>query len=105
MPIQPLLPFMMPSDFDNLDMVAWRVEQGDLDPSNPLLEPEMPWDVGGIFAHGTVLRDPIDRVWKAWQISTPLSSPLSPSTWTHDRRVTYLESQDGVAPGRGRNCP
>ena len=94
------LPFLMPSDFDELDVIAWRVEQGQPDPSNPLLEPEMPWDIGAVFAHGTVLRDPIDGLWKAWQISTPLSIPLGPGTWTHDRRVTYLESQDGVAWSR-----
>ncbi len=91
-----MLPFLMPSDFDDLDLVAWRVEQGEPDPSNPLLEPEMPWDDGCVFAHGTVLRDPIDGLWKAWQVSAPLSRPFGPGTWRHDRRLTYLESQDGV---------
>jgi len=90
------LPFLMASDFDELDLVAWRIEQGNPDPNNPLLEPEVPWDAGGVFSHGTVLRDPLDGLWKAWQVSTPLSRPLGPGTWRHDRRLTYLESEDGV---------
>ena len=54
------LPFLMPDDFEDFDFIAWRVEPGRPDPNNPLLEPELPWDSGGVFAHGTVLRDPID---------------------------------------------
>lgn len=90
------VPFLMPDDFEDLDLVAWRVEQGRQDASNPLLEPEMPWDLGGVFSHGTVLRDPIDNLWKAWQVSAPPSKPYGPGTWTYDRRLTYLESDDGV---------
>jgi len=90
------LPLLMASDFEDLNLVAWRVEQGHPDPNNPLLEPAMPWDEGGVFSHGTVLRDPIDGLWKAWQMSTPLSKPKGPGTWAHDRRLTYLESKDGI---------
>ena len=90
------LPFLMPSDFQSLSRVAWRVEEGEQDEQNPLLEPEMPWDIGGVFSHGTVLKDPVDGRWKAWQISTPLSRPKGPGTWTHDRRLTLLESDNGV---------
>jgi len=92
----PLLPFLMASDFDDMELVAWRIEQGQPDPHNPLLEPAMPWDEGGVFSHGTVLRDPIDGLWKAWQVSTPTSRPLGPGTWRNDRLLTYLESKDGV---------
>ena len=90
------LPFVMPSDFDQLKLAAWRVEQGVQDPNNPLLEPAMPWDEGGVFSHGTVLRDPVDGRWRAWQVSSPRSEPLGPGTWKHDRRLTCLESDDGV---------
>ncbi len=90
------IPFVMASDFDVLDLVAWRIEPGQPDEQNPLLEPEMPWDKGGVFSHGTVLHDPIDGLWKAWQVSTPLSERFGPGTWKHDRRLTYLESPDGV---------
>lgn len=92
------LPFIMPSDFEDLDTVAWRVEEGQKDTNNPLLEPEMPWDLGGVFSHGTVLLDPIDGIWKAWNTATPVSEPHGPGTgtWTHDRRLCYLESEDGV---------
>jgi hypothetical protein len=86
----------LPDDFGSLELLAWRVEQGRPDPHNPLVEPKMPWDLGGVMAHGTVLRDPIDGRWKAWQISTPPSRPYGPGTWTYDRRLTYLESEDGV---------
>ena len=90
------LPFLMAEDFSDMELVAWRIEQGRPDPANPLLEPELPWDAGGVFSHGTVLKDPIDGRFKAWQISTPLSKPLGPGTWRHDRWLTYLESDDGV---------
>ena len=92
------LPFLMPDDFEELNMVAWRVEQGQPDPHNPLVEPKMPWDLEGVFAHGTALHDPIDGRWKAWQISTAVSKPKPgrPGVWTNERRLTYLESDDGV---------
>ena len=90
------LPFLVADDFQDLDLLAWRIEQGRPDPANPLLEPKMPWDEGGVFSHGTVLKDPIDGLYKAWQVSTPLARPLGPGTWTHDRWLTYLESEDGV---------
>jgi hypothetical protein len=101
------MPLLMPDDFDSLLLVSWRGELGVEDPHNPLLEPAMPWDSGGIMAHGTVLHDPIDGLWKAWQVSTPpeqfLNSP-APKGWTQglwalhetQRRLTYLESKDGV---------
>ena len=91
------LPFLMPDDFEELNMVAWRVEQGHPDPHNPLVEPKMPWDLGSVCITGTVLHDPIDGRWKAWQISEPVEKPDGrPGTWTADRRLTYLESDDGV---------
>lgn len=94
----PPLPLLMPDDFESLQLVAWRVEQGVPDPRNPLLEPAMPWDSGGIMAHGTVLRDPIDGLWKAWQVSTPAEARLDglKTVHEHQRRLTYLESRDGV---------
>src|ERR1700731_3698156 len=70
-PAKPL-PFLMAEDFEDLDFCAWRIEPGQPDAHNPLVEPAMPWDAGGVLAHGTVLRDPIDGLWKAWQISIPV---------------------------------
>ncbi|MBL9192653.1 MAG: hypothetical protein JNJ82_09855 [Opitutaceae bacterium] len=92
------MPLLMPDDFDSFQLVSWRVEPGVPDPRNPLLEPAMPWDAGGIMAHGTVLRDPIDGVWKAWQVSTPAEETFEGLTPQHEhqRRLTYLESRDGV---------
>jgi hypothetical protein len=92
------MPLLMPDDFESLKLVAWRVESGQPDPRNPLLEPEMPWDSGGIMAHGTVLKDPIDGLWKAWQVSTPAEVKLDglKTVHEHQRRLTYLESNDGV---------
>src|SRR5438876_12375170 len=69
------LPFLMAEDFEALDFCAWRIEPGEPDPHNPLVEPAMPWDAGGVLAHGTVLKDPIDGVWKAWQHSIPIPDP------------------------------
>ncbi len=109
------MPLLMPDDFESLKLVSWRVEEGVPDPRNPLLEPAMPWDSGGVMAHGTVLRDPIDGLWKAWQVSTPAEEappegraaakpdPADPPrvealAFRHvtQRRLTYLESKDGV---------
>ena len=112
------MPLLTPDNFESMQLVSWRVEQGKPDPQNPLLEPAMPWDSGGVMAHGTVLHDPIDGLWKAWQVSTP--SETVPLVETHpelleepkpddpprvialtfdhvsQRRLTYLESKDGV---------
>ncbi|MCB1103749.1 MAG: hypothetical protein KDK74_03380 [Cephaloticoccus sp.] len=92
------MPLLMPDDFESLQLVAWRVEQGVPDSHNPLLEPAMPWDSGGVMAHGTVIHDPIDGLWKAWQVSTPVETELDglKSQHEHRRRLTYLESDDGV---------
>ena len=91
------LPFLMADDFEDLDFIAWRVEPGQPDPHNPLLEPEMPWDSGGVMGHGTVLRDPIDGLWKAWQVSFPAPPKTEKfdSIWFQSM-ITYLESTDGV---------
>lgn len=92
------MPLLMPDDFESFQLVSWRVEQGVPDSRNPLLEPAMPWDAGGVMAHGTVLRDPIDGLWKAWQVSTPAEAKLDglKAQHEHQRRLTYLESRDGV---------
>ncbi len=86
----------MPLDFENVDLVAWRVEQGIPDANNTLLEPEIPVDEGGVVAHVTVLKDTIHNLWKAWQISASLATPFRPGTWRENRRITYLESSDGT---------
>lgn len=91
-------PLLMPDNFDSLLLVSWRQENGVPDPKNPLLTPAMPWDAGGVMAHGTVLHDPIDGLWKAWQVSTPAEVDLNGLKAMHEhfRRITYLESKDGV---------
>lgn len=92
------MPLLMPDSFEEIKLAAWRVEIGEPDPSNPLIEPDMPWDSGGIMAHGTVVHDPIDGLWKAWQVSTPGEPTLDglQTNHEHQRRLTYLESHDGV---------
>jgi len=89
---------LMPDDFSELNVVGWRVEQAVPAPENPLLEPAMPWDGGGIMAHGTVAKDPLDGKWKAWQISTPPEEelPLTGTNQVQLRQLTYLESDDGI---------
>ncbi len=82
------IPFLIGSDFAERRNVAWRVELGTPDPHNPLIEPESPWDDGVTFMHGTVLRDSIDGLWKAWGTATP--------NGTFHRRLVYYESEDGV---------
>lgn len=92
------LPLLMPDDFESFQLATWRVELGVPDAHNPLLEPGMPWDAGGVMAHGTVLHDPIDGLWKAWQVSTPAEERFEGLAAKHEtqRRLTYLESKDGI---------
>jgi hypothetical protein len=94
------LPFLMAEDFEDLDFCAWRVEPGRPDAHNPLVEPAMPWDAGGVLAHGTVLHDPIDGLWKAWQHSIPVPDEKPEKLKFEARwwqpRLNYLESKDGV---------
>ena len=59
------IPFLVGSDFKERRNVAWRVELGQVDSNHIMIEPEMPWDDRNVFQHGTVLRDPIDGLWKA----------------------------------------
>jgi hypothetical protein len=82
------IPFLIGADFDSRRNVAWRVELGEPDPNNPLIEGDSGWDDGGPCQHGTVLRDPIDGKWKAWGTAVP--------NGTFDRRLVYYESDDGV---------
>ena len=64
------LSFIIDEDMATRDKVNWRMERAQQDPANPLLEPFYPWDNGAVFTHGSVLRDPIDGLWKAWYVST-----------------------------------
>ncbi len=88
----PEIPFLIGEDFTQRENVTWRVEQAGGDASRALLEPEMPWDDGHPFLHGTVAHDPIDGLWKAWGTASP-----SAQFRTQLRRLGYLESEDGVS--------
>ena len=94
------MPLLMPDDFSEMEVCAWRVEPAVPDPNNPLLEGEMPWDAGGIMTHGTVLRDPLDGIWKAWLLCTPPDvrlETLGMTAFDMTRRLCYFESTDGVS--------
>lgn len=80
-------PMILSDDFVEHRNIAWRIEPGVQDSNNPLLPPKYPWDAGATFSHGTVLKDPIDGLYKAWYISTPV--------FTKDRQLTYAFSEDG----------
>lgn len=95
------MPLMMPDDFSNLELTAWRVERGEPDSNNPLIEGEMPWDAGGVGIHGCVLKDPIDGLWKAYLVCTPADPALlEKQPWASEntawRRICLFESTDGV---------
>jgi hypothetical protein len=97
------MPLLMPDDFTELHLVAWRVEPGISDPANPLIEGEMPWDSGGVGIHGSVFQDPISGKWRAYLVCTT-SELGSDSDWSNPwgseqgrkRRLCTYESQDGV---------
>ena len=86
------LSMILGDDIAEQHMLAWRQEPGELDPHNPLVTPARPWDSGSVFAHGTFAHDPTDGLWKAWHVSTPLTTGY----FENYRRVTYLTSDDGV---------
>lgn len=90
-------PLLMPDDFEELNLVSWRVEEGEPDAANPLVQPGRPWDQGGVMSHGTVLRDPLDGKVKLYNISTP-AEEAGGVGYRHEleRRLTYFESEDGV---------
>ena len=80
-------PMILSDDFEEHRNIAWRIEPGVQDPDNPLMAPKYPWDAGATFSHGTVLKDPLDGLYKAWYLSTP--------AYTKDRQLTYAYSEDG----------
>ena len=96
------MPLLMPDDFSELHLVGWRVELGTQDSNNPLIEGDMPWDSGGVGIHGSVLRDPVDSLWKAYLVSTEpeVTNPNPERPWksrnTRTRRICLFESTDGV---------
>ena len=74
--------------------VAWRVEQAEQDPANPLLKPKFPWDNSAVcMGHGTVLKDPIDNRFKAWLVSLESGNACNEP---FKYRLTYASSDDGV---------
>jgi hypothetical protein len=100
------MPLLMPDDFSDLHLVAWRVEPGKNDTNNPLIEGAMPWDRGGVGIHGSVFKDPIAGRWRAYLVCTPAEEspekqpenqgkPWASENAAH-RRVCLFESQDGV---------
>lgn len=100
------MPLLMPDDFEELNLVGWRVELAQNDAENPLIEGEMPWDSGGVGIHGSVFHDPIDGSWKAYLVCTPAEEfpehqpenqgkPWASENAAH-RRVCLFESHDGV---------
>jgi hypothetical protein len=97
------MPLLMPDCFSDLHLCAWRVELARQDPNNPLLEGAMPWDRAGVGIHGTVLKDPIDGLFKAWVVGSPPEETSAgwPKPWAsvandRDRSICYYESKDGI---------
>ena len=86
------LSMILDDDIAERDNFGWRVEPATPDPANPLIEPEMPWDQGAVFAHGTFLKDPTDGLWKGWHVCTPSEG----RNFEAYRRLCYSESEDGV---------
>jgi hypothetical protein len=90
-----LPPMIFADDFVERHKIAWRIEQAQQDPANPLLEPKYPWDDAVVgCGHGTALKDPIDGKFKAWVPS--LSEDLQYKRGETQFRLTYLESDDGL---------
>ncbi len=89
-------PIIYADDFADRQNISWRVEPARKHETNPLLEPKFPWDSASpCGGHGTILKDPIDGVFKAWvvgieeDLSYDGSGPLG-------YRLVHLRSEDGV---------
>lgn len=90
-----LPPIIFADDFDEHHRIAWRIEQAEPDPHNPLLEGDYPWDDTTVaVGHGTILKDPIDGKWKGWTVVMSSDSPIERGEC--DFRLAYIESEDGV---------
>ncbi len=90
-----LPPMIFADDFIERVNIAWRIEPGQLDPHNPLLEPKYPWDSASpAIGHGTVLKDPLDGLFKYWGCS--VAEDLQYVRGHHQFRLTYAYSEDGV---------
>lgn len=100
------MPLLMPDDFSELHLIGWRVEQAEPDASNPLIEGDTPWDAGGVGIHGSVFKDPVNGLWKAYLVCTPpeefpehqpenQGKPWASENHAH-RRICLFESDDGV---------
>ena len=87
-------PMILQDDFCRHFDIAWRVEPGQQDAANPLMMGENPWDAGTPFYNGTVLRDPIDGLWKCWSIAAPYEENHQWGQW--NQRCAYATSEDGV---------
>jgi len=104
-----LPPMIYQDDFVERSNIGWRIEQAEPDPNNPLLVPEMPWDSATpCVGHGTVLKDPIDGVFKAWVVAMADEEPrdwvlgdIPHPNWPHKQheyrfQIAYYRSADGV---------
>ena len=87
-------PMIFQDDFCRHFDIAWRVEPGRQDPNNPLMMGEHPWDAGTPFYNGTVLKDPVDGLYKCWSIASPFETDHQWGQW--DQRCAYATSEDGV---------
>jgi hypothetical protein len=87
--------FLMSEDFQERVNIAWRVEEAEKDPKNPLVEPKYEWDGACVFLHGSVVVDPADNLWKAWYLSKPVGKGPHENP-AAGRILTYAESEDGI---------
>ena len=87
-------PIIFEDSFAEPHSIAWRVEPGEWDSANPLIVGEHPWETACPFNAGTVLKDPLDGLWKAWGICFPHLDGFYRGQF--DNRLAYFTSEDGV---------
>jgi len=91
-------PMIFEDNFIERVNIAWRIEPAEQDPVNPLLESAYPWDSASpCVGHGTVLKDPVDGMYKAWVVSAEEVLDYNiyrPSNY--EFRICYFCSEDGV---------
>lgn len=88
-------PMIFADSFIEHRNIGWRVELGQGASCNPLLEPKYPWDSATpCSGHGTVLKDPIDGVYKGWIVAN-VDDP-NYSIGQAQFRLVYVCSKDGL---------
>lgn len=81
---------------DTSDRIYRKVQSWQKHPGNPVLRPDRPWEFGGnyINAHGSVIYDEEERIFKAWYWTLNDEDSVIPTSQI--KAMCYATSADGI---------